>query len=197
MGDGSDSSNGSNGSASRGSSDNRHDRTDQTAPYALWFEASSAQCQGSFSTSMERSVAEHTNVRSYAQAKATACSVARAFEANTGIRARTTFVAMSMGTRPPENAMHLVRSIPSSRAFPIALSSALEREGQNINEVKLTQGAIATMVASDRVTTTRALHKLEEDGMVELGYRSICLTDDLVALQRPEGSRLEVYNPNE
>lgn len=47
------------------------------------------------------------------------------------------------------------------------------RSGRAVHEASLSHEQIARLVASDRVTVTRALHKLEEDGLVELGYRCV------------------------
>ena len=50
------------------------------------------------------------------------------------------------------------------------------REGSNMAELNLTHADIAKLVAADRVSVTRALRKMEEDGLVSLGYRSIVPT---------------------
>lgn len=47
------------------------------------------------------------------------------------------------------------------------------RDGSQVDEVPLTHGDIASLVAADRVSTTRALRKLEADGLVACGYRSV------------------------
>lgn len=47
------------------------------------------------------------------------------------------------------------------------------QEGRDLTQVRLTHSDIAALISSDRVSVTRALHKMEEDGLVELGYRSL------------------------
>lgn len=49
------------------------------------------------------------------------------------------------------------------------------RGGQNLTTVNLTHSDIATLVVSDRVSTTRVLHKIQEDGLIDLGYKSVRL----------------------
>lgn len=53
------------------------------------------------------------------------------------------------------------------------------REGRGLEPFSLTHDDVATLVGSDRVSTTRALHKLEEDGLIELGYKSLTPTEAL------------------
>ena len=43
-----------------------------------------------------------------------------------------------------------------------------------------THEEVASLVASDRASVTRALRKLKEDGLVELGYKSIRMTGALL-----------------
>lgn len=53
----------------------------------------------------------------------------------------------------------------------------LGREGRRLEGLTLSHGDIAALVGSDRVSTTRGLHRMEQDGLVELGYRSVRPTD--------------------
>lgn len=53
------------------------------------------------------------------------------------------------------------------------LGELLAREGRTLDEMRLTHADIAGLIAADRVSVTRALRKMEEDGQVLLGYRSI------------------------
>lgn len=74
----------------------------------------------------------------------------------------------------------------------IRLRDIAASEGRPLDEVNLTHGEIATLTASDRVSSTRVLHKMEEEGLIELGYRSIRLNpaleehSDLVSEMRTE-----------
>lgn len=52
------------------------------------------------------------------------------------------------------------------------------RTGQEDSEFNLTHEEIGTLVSSDRVSTTRVLHKMRDDEIIELGYRSITLCVD-------------------
>ena len=57
------------------------------------------------------------------------------------------------------------------------LRNLSRQQGSDLSEVKLTHEEIAELVASDRASVTRALHKLKEDGTIELGYKTITLTE--------------------
>ena len=47
--------------------------------------------------------------------------------------------------------------------------------------IKITHSEIATLIGSDRVTATRALHKARDDEYIELGYTTVKLTDKLLS----------------
>ena len=53
------------------------------------------------------------------------------------------------------------------------LRELTSREGRELDEVQLTHEELACLIACDRASTTRALHKMEQDGVIELGYRCI------------------------
>ena len=53
------------------------------------------------------------------------------------------------------------------------IDELLGREGRRLGELTLSHEDIAALVGSDRVSTTRALHRMEQEGLVELGYRSV------------------------
>lgn len=59
------------------------------------------------------------------------------------------------------------------------LKELSSQEGRDLTQVKLTHSDIATLISSDRVSVTRALHKMEEDGLVELGYRSLQIAESI------------------
>ena len=70
------------------------------------------------------------------------------------------------------------------------------QEGRDLSHVKLTHGDIATLISSDRVSVTRALHKMEEKGLVELGYRSLQLNEMLDAKEElVDDSHGEFHRP--
>ena len=52
------------------------------------------------------------------------------------------------------------------------LDQLVAREGRGMDELRLSHADIAGLIAADRVSVTRALRKMEEDGQVSLGYRS-------------------------
>lgn len=52
------------------------------------------------------------------------------------------------------------------------------RAGEPLSVVKLSHDEIAFLLRSDRASVTRALHCLEDDGLVRLGYKSIAFSDD-------------------
>ena len=53
------------------------------------------------------------------------------------------------------------------------LRELTSREERELNEVQLTHEELACLIACDRASTTRALHKMEQEGLIELGYRCI------------------------
>ncbi len=52
------------------------------------------------------------------------------------------------------------------------------RLGSSLSAIKLSHDELAELLRSDRASVTRALHRLEEDGLVSLGYKSVTLCDD-------------------
>lgn len=64
----------------------------------------------------------------------------------------------------------------------IRLRDLAAREQRDLREVHLTHGELAALVSSDRASVTRALHKMEQLGLVEVGYRSIALLPKLAEL---------------
>lgn len=52
------------------------------------------------------------------------------------------------------------------------------RLGDPLSTIKLSHDEIAFLLRSDRASVTRALHALEDEGLVTLGYKTITLCDD-------------------
>lgn len=83
----------------------------------------------------------------------------------------------------------LVQSILSSRPLLvdrvsmllIALVILAQRGKRPGSEVNLTHGEIAELVHADRAAVTRVLHQLEEDNLVERGYKAITVQPALFA----------------
>lgn len=63
-------------------------------------------------------------------------------------------------------------------ALLIYLQDIGSRNGISPATFEITHEEIAMMVASDRVSTTRVLHKLVEKGIVSIGYKSITLHNE-------------------
>jgi|GEM_PF-1053141 len=61
-------------------------------------------------------------------------------------------------------------------AMLVRLKELCLRDGEGLRPISLTHGDVAALVASDRASVTRALHKIEQEGLVELGYRSLTPT---------------------
>jgi CRP-like cAMP-binding protein len=61
------------------------------------------------------------------------------------------------------------------RVFQLA-----RRQGVDLKSVELTHREVAFLVCADRATTTRALHEMQREGLVDLGYGSITLRDSLI-----------------
>ena len=79
----------------------------------------------------------------------------------------------------------------------IRLKELMLRDGGTGDSIALTHGQIASLVAADRAATTRALRKVEEDGLVELGYRSLRILDAVDALvASTPASRTEFHVPS-
>ena len=74
--------------------------------------------------------------------------------------------------------------------FFLHLRELYARGGSELGEINLTHGEIATLVSSDRVSTARALHKMEDDGLIELGYKTVRFKE---GLDEMDGLRAEVH----
>lgn len=61
----------------------------------------------------------------------------------------------------------------------LRLTSLAKEEGAADGAFALTHEDIASLVASDRVSVTRMLHRLRDEGLVELGYKSVALKGSL------------------
>lgn len=76
------------------------------------------------------------------------------------------------------------------------LKELSSQEGRDLTQVRLTHSDIAALISSDRVSVTRALHKMEESGLVELGYRSLQITETLDAQEElVDDSHGEFHRP--
>lgn len=71
-------------------------------------------------------------------------------------------------------------------ALLLRLRNLAYAEGTCERSFALTHEDISLLVASDRVSVTRVLHRLRDEGYVELGYKSVSLTDKLIGLSRNE-----------
>ena len=76
----------------------------------------------------------------------------------------------------------------------LRLHDLTRREGYVPGAFSLTHGEIAELAVADRVATTRALHRMEEEGLVELGYRSVRPTEALLAREDLVGEALTVFH---
>ncbi len=61
----------------------------------------------------------------------------------------------------------------------VYLHHLLVQGGENDDTLCLGHAALAEILGGDRASTTRVLHKLESDGLIELGYRSIRLLEPI------------------
>ncbi len=61
----------------------------------------------------------------------------------------------------------------------LCLQALAARGGTRIDELRVTHDELASRVLSDRASVTRALHQMEAQGLVELGYRSVLVTEKL------------------
>ena len=73
------------------------------------------------------------------------------------------------------------------------IDELLAREGRALGELALSHGDIAALVGSDRVSTSRALRRMEQEGLVKLGYRSVRLTETFRTLDHPELAALDGF----
>ena len=76
----------------------------------------------------------------------------------------------------------------------LRLHDLARREGYVPGAFGLTHGEIAELAVADRVATTRAVHRIEEEGLVELGYRSVRPTEALLARDDLVGEALTVFH---
>lgn len=63
----------------------------------------------------------------------------------------------------------------------LCLQTLAARGGARPDELHVTHDELASRVLSDRASVTRALHQMEELGLVRLGYRSVTITEKLRA----------------
>lgn len=61
----------------------------------------------------------------------------------------------------------------------VYMGELMVRGGENGDALGLGHASLAQILGVDRASTTRALHKLESDGLIELGYRSIRLLEPI------------------
>lgn len=69
------------------------------------------------------------------------------------------------------------------------------RGGSSVEALHITHDEIARIVASDRASVTRLLNKLEQQGVVELGYRSITLKDKDAAFAEEAAEVCSMFFP--
>lgn len=67
------------------------------------------------------------------------------------------------------------------------------RSAAKFDTVALGQADIALLAGTDRMSAGRALHQLEEQGLVRLGYRSIELLGPFFAVAHPELEALDAF----
>lgn len=83
----------------------------------------------------------------------------------------------------------LIQSMISSRPLVgqrlalllCALHSLVRRSGQEPGALRVTHDELAALTLSDRASVTRALHQLQNDGLVTLGYRAVTVSESLLA----------------
>lgn len=63
-------------------------------------------------------------------------------------------------------------------ALLLHLRELVQRSGRDLSVLKITHDEIALLVLSDRVSTTRVLHKMRDEGIIDLGYKSISIDED-------------------
>ena len=61
-----------------------------------------------------------------------------------------------------------------------------QRSDPGFSKIPLGQAGLAVLAGSERMCVGRALHHLEEEGLIRLGYRSIELLDAFFTSQHPE-----------
>lgn len=60
----------------------------------------------------------------------------------------------------------------------LSIRDLANRADKDHREIPLTHEEIAQLVAADRASTTRVLKKMREDGVIELGYKTVVITYD-------------------
>lgn len=60
----------------------------------------------------------------------------------------------------------------------LSIQDLANRADKDRSVINLTHEEIAQLVAADRASTTRVLKKMREDGVIELGYKTISITYD-------------------
>lgn len=63
------------------------------------------------------------------------------------------------------------------------LGDLIHRSEEEGSTFAITHEEIALLVASDRVSVTRVLHKMRDEGIIKLGYKSISFFEDAINVQ--------------
>lgn len=72
------------------------------------------------------------------------------------------------------------------------------RNEPDIKTFHITHSELSMLVASDRVSTTRALHKIRNEGYIDLGYKSITLLPSILdRVDLLTDARTEFYIPDD
>lgn len=69
-------------------------------------------------------------------------------------------------------------------ALLLYLQDMTGRQEIEYSKLQLTHEEVASLIASDRASVTRVLHKMEADGILSIGYKSITLHNDRLTEHR-------------
>ena len=68
------------------------------------------------------------------------------------------------------------------------LRGQIDARERELDEVQLAHEELEYLTACDRASTTRALHKMEQEGFIQLRYRCIRLLPALDNLENPQAN---------
>lgn len=69
----------------------------------------------------------------------------------------------------------------------MSLKDLVERTGQDATRFGITHEEISKLVASERVSVTRVLHKMQDESLIELGYKTVTINFDAIQRAEPHG----------
>lgn len=81
-----------------------------------------------------------------------------------------------------------MKAVDRIHMFPGRIAQLARRSDERSCKIALGQADLALLADSDRMSAGHALHKMEQEGLIELGYRCIRLLPALDNLENPQAN---------